>query len=256
MRELAELFAPLGIECHLGEKPRTGRTRRDRRQLRRECRAQGRSGRAAASGMMAIADDSGLVVAALEGAPGISFGALGRTREGFRSRHAARATRAARRAARTTARAKFVCALARCLARARDPHLRGQGRSARWSGRRAGRAASATIQSSCRTATSETFGEMDPAKKNAMSPPRARLRKADRRTMTDQCSESLRRLCALAVLPGQMPLLRLQHPCPRTAASTRRASSPPICASSRTGASLDARPRASPASSSAAARPR
>ena len=66
---------------------------------------------------------------------------------------------------------------------------------------------------------------------------------------------SVRRLCALAVLPVEMPLLRLQQPCPPWRRSTRRA----LCAPSRPRSRTPRRAcRAAPcrASSSAAARPR
>ena len=70
MRELGELFAPLGIESisarslGLPEPDETGDSFAANAGLKAEAAA-------AASGMMAIADDSGLEVAALQGAPGI-----------------------------------------------------------------------------------------------------------------------------------------------------------------------------------------
>ena len=70
VRELGELFTPLGIECisaqslGLAEPEETGDSFAANAGLKAEAAA-------AASGMMAIADDSGLEVAALQGAPGI-----------------------------------------------------------------------------------------------------------------------------------------------------------------------------------------
>ena len=69
-RELAELFAPLGIECvsagslGLPEPDETGESFAANAELKAEAAAL-------ASGMLAVADDSGLEVAALDGAPGI-----------------------------------------------------------------------------------------------------------------------------------------------------------------------------------------
>jgi XTP/dITP diphosphohydrolase len=70
LRELAELLAPFGIDCvsakNLGvpEPEETETTFSDNAKLKAEAAAR-------ASGMIAIADDSGLEVAALDGAPGI-----------------------------------------------------------------------------------------------------------------------------------------------------------------------------------------
>ena len=70
MRELAELFAPFGIECisaaslGLPEPEETGASFAENAELKAEAAAK-------ASGMLALADDSGLEVAALDGAPGI-----------------------------------------------------------------------------------------------------------------------------------------------------------------------------------------
>ncbi len=70
VRELAELFAPYGVECvsaaslGLPEPEETGASFAANAALKAEAAAR-------ASGMIAIADDSGLEVAALGGAPGI-----------------------------------------------------------------------------------------------------------------------------------------------------------------------------------------
>lgn len=70
VRELAELFAPYGVTClsaaslGLPEPEETGASFAANAALKAEAAAR-------ASGMIAIADDSGLEVAALDGAPGI-----------------------------------------------------------------------------------------------------------------------------------------------------------------------------------------
>lgn len=70
VRELAELFAPYGIDCisagNLGlpEPEETGASFAENAAIKAEAAAQG-------SGLPALADDSGLEVAALGGAPGI-----------------------------------------------------------------------------------------------------------------------------------------------------------------------------------------
>ena len=71
VRELAELFAPFGIECisakslGLPEPDETGASFTENAVLKAIAAAK-------ASGMRAIADDSGLEVVALDGAPGIN----------------------------------------------------------------------------------------------------------------------------------------------------------------------------------------
>ena len=100
--------------------------------------------------------------------------------------------------------------------------------TARWSGRRAAPRVSATIRCSCPTGTTRTFGEMTLVEKHGLPPHRARpvapraapscklaehlpLASARSRAPT---AKRLRRLRALAVLPGQVPVLRFQHPRP------------------------------------------
>ena len=70
VRELAELFAPFGVECipasrlGLPEPEETGASFAENAAIKAEEAAR-------ASDMIALADDSGLEVAALDGAPGI-----------------------------------------------------------------------------------------------------------------------------------------------------------------------------------------
>jgi len=70
VREIRDLLAPFGIETlsaaelGLGEPEETGTTFRANAELKARAAAQG-------SGLVALADDSGLAVTALDGAPGI-----------------------------------------------------------------------------------------------------------------------------------------------------------------------------------------
>ena len=74
------------------------------------------------------------------------------------------------------------------------------------------------------------------------------------RWRTDPSRGRLRALRPLAVLPGQMPLLRLQQPCPRR--RRPRALAPRAARRARPFRGADAGPAGSTRSSSAAARPR
>jgi XTP/dITP diphosphohydrolase len=110
VREIAELFAPLGVACisaasvGLPEPEETGATFADNAVLKAVAAAK-------ASGMLALADDSGLEVAALGGAPGIHSARWGGPDKDFglamqRVQHDLAAIGA------TDRRANFVCVLA------------------------------------------------------------------------------------------------------------------------------------------------
>ena len=192
---------------------------------------------------------------ALDGAPGHLFGALGRARPRISRAAMARVERELGRARHgRPARPFRLRALALAWPDGHCETLRGPGRRARWSGRRAATAASATIRSSCPTATTMTFGEMDPATKHAHQPPRRRLppswsrpasRSSDATAARGRTRRRLRPLRPLAVLPVEMPLLRLQQPCAR-ADRRRRAGARRCCAELDHYAAADAGPDASP----------
>jgi XTP/dITP diphosphohydrolase len=110
VREIAELFAPFGIECisarnlDLAEPEETGATFAANAELKAVAAAK-------AAGMLALADDSGLEVAALDGAPGIHS-----ARWGGRERDFGVAMQRVHRELEvkgvTAPRANFICALA------------------------------------------------------------------------------------------------------------------------------------------------
>jgi len=110
VRELAELFAPFGIACvaagslGLSEREETGKTFAENAKLKAEAAAT-------ASGMLALADDSGLEVAALQGAPGIHAARWGGPTRDF-GLAMARVNREFQASGAADARANFTCALA------------------------------------------------------------------------------------------------------------------------------------------------
>jgi XTP/dITP diphosphohydrolase len=110
VRELAELFAPFGVECiaasrlGLPEPEETGASFAENAALKAEQAAR-------ASGMIALADDSGLEVAALGGAPGIHSARWGGPDKDF-ARAMARVQRELEAKSASDLRANFTCALA------------------------------------------------------------------------------------------------------------------------------------------------
>ena len=197
-------------------------------------------------------------VDALDGAPGIYSARWAGAAKDFTAAMARieRAAAGARRHDAATATGAFRLRAVRRLARrpcrgVRGPRRRHAGLAA---ARR--RAASATIRCSCPTATTSTFGEMTAARKHGL-PPRGRglshrarpseageavgastvtptrrrtrcraTQRCDRRTrLPERHGIGLRRLRALAVLPVEVPVLRLQQPCPARRHRRGRASS-------------------------------
>ncbi len=85
LAELTVLLAPFGVALSLQQQLGVVGCRRNGRDLRRKRADQGAS-RRDATGQAAIADDSGLVVPALGGAPGVSFRAVFGSRTATRRR--------------------------------------------------------------------------------------------------------------------------------------------------------------------------
>ena len=184
LAEMRELLAPYGVEAisagdlGLGEPDETGETFTANARIKAVAAAR-------AAQLPAFADDSGLVVDALDGAPGIfsarwagpnkDFGAamtrIERLLAGAR-RDAARASAARISSPR--------CAWPGPTAISRKSR---RAPTAPWCGRRAAAPVSATIRCSCPTVTSRTFGEMTSIEKHGLPPlgpravaPRPRLR--------------------------------------------------------------------------------
>ena len=219
---------------------------------------------ATARGLPALADDSGLVVAALGGAPGIYSARWAGPDAGFRASRWRGSSASCGRATPTAAR-YFVCALALAWPDGHCESVRGPGRRRTWSGRRAATAASATIRSSCPTATTLTFGEMDPAAKHAISHRADAFRKlvgALLRPMSD--ASAIRRaaiggfgaLHPLAVLPGRNAPIATSTAMSASAIDEARWRDGAAAPSSTTTPAQTPGRAARPASSSAAARRR
>jgi len=110
VRELAELLAPFGVECvsaaslDLPEPEETGETFAENAALKAEAAAE-------ASGMIALADDSGLEVEALGGEPGIHSARWGGEARDF-GLAMDRVHRELEAQSTSDARANFTCALA------------------------------------------------------------------------------------------------------------------------------------------------
>jgi XTP/dITP diphosphohydrolase len=110
VRELAELLAPFGVECvsaaslGLPEPEETGASFAENAAIKAEAAAK-------ASGMTALADDSGLEVAALDGAPGIHSARWGGPGKDF-GLAMERVHRELEAKGAPDARANFTCALA------------------------------------------------------------------------------------------------------------------------------------------------
>ena len=166
VRELAELFAPLGIECvsagslGLPEPDETGESFAANAKLKAEAAAL-------ASGMPAVADDSGLEVAALDGAPGIHAARWGGPGKDFNL--AMRRVQNELAASGTKdRRANFTCALA--LAAPGLPTRTFEGKvfgTLVWPPR--GTRGFGYDPIFVPEGHAQTFGEMDPQMKNALS---------------------------------------------------------------------------------------
>jgi len=110
VREIEELLAPFGFkvrgaaELHLDEPEETGSTFEDNAILKAEAAAN-------ASGLLALADDSGLAVTALGGAPGIYSARWAGRKKDF-GVAMERVERSLKESNATDHSAKFVCVLA------------------------------------------------------------------------------------------------------------------------------------------------
>jgi XTP/dITP diphosphohydrolase len=166
VRELAELFAPYGVACvsaaslGLPEPEETGSSFAANAALKAEAAAKG-------SGLTAIADDSGLEVAALHGAPGIHSARWGGDAKDF-DFAMARVHRELEAEGASDLRANFVCALA--LATPDGPARVFEGKvfgTLTWPPR--GRRGFGYDPIFVPDGYTQTFGEMAPAEKNVLS---------------------------------------------------------------------------------------
>jgi XTP/dITP diphosphohydrolase len=166
VRELAALLAPFHVECvsaaslDLPEPEETGMSFAENAAIKAEAAAK-------ASGMMAIADDSGLEVAALRGAPGIHSARWGGATKDFglameRVHRELEAKRA------TDLRANFTCALALAAPGAQAQVFEGKVFGViTWPPR--GQHGFGYDPIFVPDGYTETFGEMAPELKNALS---------------------------------------------------------------------------------------
>ncbi|MGV1013575.1 MAG: RdgB/HAM1 family non-canonical purine NTP pyrophosphatase [Methyloceanibacter sp.] len=164
VRELAELFAPFGIECvsaaslGLPEPEETGDSFAENAKLKAIAAAQG-------SGLPALADDSGLEVTALGGAPGIHSARWGGPNKDF-GLAMARVNQAL--AEGSDRHANFTCALALATPEGEAEIFEGQVfGTVIWPPRGAGGFGYDPIF--VPDGYNETFGEMGPDLKNRLS---------------------------------------------------------------------------------------
>ena len=165
-REIAELLAPLGLEARpaaalgLAEPAETGASFRANAEIKARAAA-------AAAGLPALADDSGLEVAALGGAPGIQSARWAGPARDF----AAAMERVRREMAAAGAgddRARFVCALALAWPDGHCETVEGEVRGRIvWPPR--GRRGFGYDPIFVADGEDRTFGEMTPAAKHAIS---------------------------------------------------------------------------------------
>ena len=193
LREFADLMAPFGFEAKsakelgLPEPDETGTTFEENAYIKAFAAAS-------ATGLPALSDDSGLCVDALDGAPGVYTANWAERRRHARLRAwPCSATEIELQAARRDRRPSSAPAASSPRSASPGPTARrsisrrGRGHAGLAAARR--RAASATIRSSCPTATTATFGEMTAEEKHGWKPgqadgavaPRPRLPEVRRR---------------------------------------------------------------------------
>jgi len=164
--ELGELFEPFGIECvsakslDLPEPEETGATFEANALLKARAAA-------AASGLMALADDSGIEVEALGGAPGIHSARWGGPERDF-ALAMARVHAELEATGGGYTRVNFTCALALAAPNGEDATFTGKVfGSIHWPPR--GTRGFGYDPIFVPDGHTETFGEMDPDQKNALS---------------------------------------------------------------------------------------
>jgi XTP/dITP diphosphohydrolase len=166
VREIEELLAPFGLrvhgaaELHLDEPEETGSTFEDNAILKAEAAAK-------ASGLIALADDSGLSVTALGGAPGIHSARWAGPKKDF-GLAMERVERALRDSGAPDLSAKFVCVLALAKRGEATQTFRGEvaGRLVFPPRGEKGFGYDPIFMAD---GLSETFGEIEPATKHGMS---------------------------------------------------------------------------------------
>jgi len=164
--ELGQLFEPFGIDCvsakslDLPEPEETGATFEANALLKARAAA-------AASGLMALADDSGIEVEALGGAPGIHSARWGGPERDF-ALAMARVHAELEATGGLYTRANFTCALALAAPNGEDATFTGKVfGSIHWPPR--GTRGFGYDPIFVPDGHTETFGEMDPDQKNALS---------------------------------------------------------------------------------------
>jgi len=166
VREIEELLAPFGFdvrgaaELGLAEPEETGLTFEDNAILKARAAAE-------ASGLLALADDSGLSVAALDGAPGIYSARWAGETKDF-SLAMARVERELKDKGAVDSSAKFVCVLALASPNGDTETFRGQVEGHLVFPPRGTKGFGYDPIFVARGMT-ETFAEIDPAAKHAMS---------------------------------------------------------------------------------------
>lgn len=166
VRELGELFAPYGIDCisagslNLPEPEETGQTFEENALLKARAAAKG-------AHLIALADDSGLEVEALGGAPGIHSARWGGAAKDF-NKAMTRVHKELEQTGGAYTRANFNCALALAAPNGEDAVFTGKVfGSIDWPPR--GDRGFGYDPIFVPDGYSETFGEMDPECKNELS---------------------------------------------------------------------------------------
>ncbi len=211
VREIKALLGPHGIgpsvpALGLPEPEETGRTFAANAEIKAHASAK-------ASHHAALADDSGLCVDALDGAPGIYSARWAGPTKDFRIAMT-RIHDELRDKGLLTSAAKFVCALCIALPSGESHVFEGEVRGPLTFPPR-GDHGFGYDPIFIADGMEQTFAEIDPAREARHEPPRQGVREAAAfRYLCGIALSEFRRLCSLAVLCRQMSLLRFQFPCP------------------------------------------